>query len=170
MCINVRSSNSSRLQHVENTGMLIILCGFDTYSCKKVGEMSGVTCLRWQVHFVITPFTAAKFQPWSTSVAGAYQAAIANFSSLAAQEGEIDRSVFQLDATVEERRDFQSDCELQPVPSQIWVLKEDNALPCDLLMQTSRHNFISTLSKKFSHTLRSLTKFFSIQNWVLLPY
>ena len=132
--------------------------------------MSGVTCLRWQVHFVITPFTAAKFQPWSTSVAGAYQAAIANFSSLAAQEQEIDRSVFQLDATVEERRYFQSDCELQPVPSQIWVLKEDNALPCDLLMQTSRHNFISTLSKKFSHTLRSLTKFFSIQNWVLLPY
>ena len=26
VCINVRSSNSSRLQHVENTGMLIILC------------------------------------------------------------------------------------------------------------------------------------------------
>ena len=40
--------------------------------------MSGVTCIRYRVQLVITSITAAKFQPWFSSVSGAYQAAIAN--------------------------------------------------------------------------------------------
>ena len=172
-CLYLFGSSSSRLPHIANTDMLIILCLQLWHLLLKKG-WGDVWCNLSKIASAIGHYTDNCSQIPALmfiSVAGAYQAAIANGCSffcrkIPPRNKKLTAVCFNKTQLWKREGVFSQTVNFNLHVQIYEFFKEDDATSCGLLMQTRCHKFIGTLSipKEVLIHFAVLTKLFSMEN------